>query len=70
MVAHACKLSSREVEAGESEVQDHPARLKEFEASLAFTKPCLKNKTKQNKKPQNLETKENKTKNKNSLKIA
>lgn len=37
---HACNLSTLEVEAEKSEVQDHPQLHSEFKASLGYMRSC------------------------------
>lgn len=40
VMMHACNLSTLEVEAEKSEVQDHPQLHSEFKASLGYMKSC------------------------------
>jgi hypothetical protein len=46
-VAHICHPSTQEAEAGGSDVQGHPwFHHSEFEASVGYRRPCLKDKAK------------------------
>lgn len=47
LVVHACNLSTREVQAGGSEVQGQPWLGSKFLVSLSYVRPCLKEKEKE-----------------------
>lgn len=42
LVVHTCNSKTQELEAGESEIQEHIELHNESEASLGYMKPCLK----------------------------
>jgi hypothetical protein len=60
---YTCKPRAPEVEAGRPELQGYPWLHTEFEASMEYTKPCLKKKKKKKKRANTKEDPQNRKSN-------